>query len=91
MIYMFCYDISDEKRLRKCAKALEKFGLRVQKSFFQADINEKTKETIKKKILEIIDLKKDSFFIYPICDHCVNNTETDGSGVLLKLDKFEIL
>ncbi len=91
MIYMFCYDISDEKRLRKIAKKLQDYGLRIQKSFFQANVDERTKEIIKKEIIKIIDLKKDSFFIYPICYNCSKNTMKDGTGILLNLENYEIL
>ena len=91
MIYMFCYDITDNNRLRKVAKVLEKYGLRVQKSFFQCDISEKVVEQIKKDVFKIMDLKKDSFFIYPLCERCANNVIADGTGVLLKLEPFEIL
>ncbi len=91
MIYMFCYDISDDRRLRKVAKVLEKYGLRIQKSFFQANLKSEIKDKIRDEILKIIDKKQDSFFIYPICDHCSLNAQTDGSGTLLKIEQFEII
>ena len=91
MIYMFCYDISDERRLRKVAKMLEKYGLRIQKSFFQADLSLEIKDKIKIDVLKIIDKKEDSFFIYPICDHCVKNAVTDGTGKLLKIEPYEVI
>ena len=32
--FLICYDISDEKRLAKVAKELEKVSIRIQKSIF---------------------------------------------------------
>ncbi|GAB4171994.1 MAG: hypothetical protein Kow00108_06530 [Calditrichia bacterium] len=91
MIYLICYDIADPTRLRKVAKVLENNGLRVQKSFFQCDIDETRLEKISKEIKCIIRKKEDSFFIYPLCDKCLNRIESAGSGELLKLEPFEIL
>ncbi len=88
---MFCYDITDHKRLHKVAKTLEKYGIRVQKSFFQCDIKKETVNKIKKEILNIIDLKKDSFFVYPLCERCAMNVITDGKGDIINLEPFEVL
>ena len=91
MIYMFCYDISDEKRLRKVAKILEKYGLRVQKSFFQANIKPELVEKIKKDIFKVMNFKEDSFFIYPLCEMCAKKAIPVGTGKLVNLEFFEIL
>ncbi len=91
MIYLICYDIADRKRLYRVAKFLEQQGLRVQKSFFQCDVDEKRLAHIRREIRKIIDEKKDGFFIYPMCDKCAQNPLTDGTGELLKLEPFEIL
>ena len=88
---MFCYDITDHRRLNKIAKTLEKYGIRIQKSFFQCNVNKETADKIKRAILKIMDSKVDSFFIYPICDRCVLNTVSDGEGDIINLEPFEIL
>ena len=87
---MFCYDISEPKRLYKIAKTLEKYGLRVQKSFFQCDVSRETSEKIKNEILKLMDLKADSFFVYPLCERCAMNVITDGTGEIIRLEPFEI-
>jgi len=91
MIYLFCYDISNPKRLYRTAKFLEKYGVRVQKSFFELKGTPDIKDLIKKEILNIIDTKKDKFFIYPICDRCINQALEDGTGSLLTVDEYIIL
>ncbi len=91
MIYLVCYDISQPKRLRRTAKILEDFGLRVQKSFFQCEMEQKRMERMRDQVLAVVDSGKDYFFIYPLCDDCSRKALTDGTGTLIKLLSFEIL
>jgi len=91
MIYLVCYDISHPKRLRRTAKILEDFGLRVQKSFFQCEMESKRMEILRDRVLAVVDSKKDYFFIYPLCEDCSRKALTDGTGTLIKLVAFEIL
>jgi len=91
MIYMLCYDVSDPKRLRKVARLLENFGIRVQKSFFQCEMNEKKLKMIEKQMLSVINIKKDYFYIYPLCEICSKKALTDGTGSLIQIENFEIL
>lgn len=91
MIYMVCYDISDPKRLSKTAKIIENFGIRVQYSFFQCDMPKNKLEEMKNKVLSVINEKKDSFFIYPLCEECSKKAEVDGKGELIRLDTYRIV
>ncbi len=91
MIYMVCYDISDPKRLRRTAKILENFGIRVQKSFFQCEIEAERMAAMRDRILEIVDTGRDYFFIYPLCENCSRRALTDGHGELIRLSAFEII
>ena len=45
-MYLITYDIREEKRLRKAALVLKKYGKRVQKSVFECEINEKKHEQL---------------------------------------------
>ena len=91
MIYLVCYDISHPKRLRRTAKILENFGLRVQKSFFQCEMEQKRMEHLRDQVLAVVDSEKDYFFIYPLCEDCSRKAMADGTGTLIKLLAFEIL
>ncbi len=91
MIYMFCYDIRDPKRLRKVSKKLESFGIRVQYSFFQCDISKEAKEKLKKELLEELNLDEDSLFIYPLCRSCLRNALNTGSNEIIEIKDFEII
>jgi len=90
VIYMFCYDISDDKRLRKTSKFLENYGLRIQYSFFQCEISRDNVEKIIKGVKKIINKREDSFFVYPLCNKCTKKAQTDGEGHIIKLEPFDI-
>jgi len=62
------YDISDEKRLGKVARFLEKHGVRVQKSVFELDMSLKEANKIFKEIERMIDIESDIFFMYSVKD-----------------------
>ncbi len=65
---LVAYDISDEKRLQKVARFLEKRGLRVQKSFFELDMSLKEASDIFKSLSELIEIEEDVLFMYSIKD-----------------------
>ncbi|HDT11495.1 MAG TPA: CRISPR-associated endonuclease Cas2, partial [bacterium] len=67
MIYLVCYDICEPKRLKRVAKTLERFGIRIQYSFFQVDAPPGIINKMKSEVLEIIEKREDRFFIYPLC------------------------
>ena len=71
--YLICYDISDNKRLRKVAKFLEKKCIRVQYSIFIA--KNITKEQIYKVadgLNELIEPKEDDVRIYKIKNYGIS-------------------
>jgi CRISPR-associated protein Cas2 len=91
MIYMVCYDIANQKRLRKVSKILEGYGIRVQKSFFQCEMEKSRMERMKREILKTIRRKEDAFFVYPLCEDCAGKALTDGNGQLITISSYEIL
>lgn len=91
MIYMICYDIANPKRLRKVAQKLEEFGLRVQKSFFQVEIDKDNLTRLTNSLIKIINKKQDLLFIYPLCDECTRKPIQMGIGEVVKLEAFQIL
>jgi len=40
MFYVISYDVSDDKKRRKLAKYLESYGVRVQYSVFETELND---------------------------------------------------
>lgn len=68
-IILIIYDIVDNKRRNKMVSALEKYGLRVQKSAFEAYITRKQYEKMEREITKIIDADEDSLRIYTLANH----------------------
>lgn len=91
MIYMICYDVANPKRLKRVAKALEQNGIRVQKSFFQCEMEKQKLLQLKGDLLKIIDRRKDSLFFYPLCEKCSKGALTDGKGEVIKINPFTII
>ena len=91
MIYFISYDVSNAKRLNKVAKTLENFGIRIQFSFFECEMEKEQLEKLKASLLEILDKKEDSLLIYPLCEDCVSKTTSLGEGNIFIQKTFEIL
>jgi CRISPR-associated protein Cas2 len=65
------YDISDDKRRNKIAKALEKYGLRCNESVFECVLTESNVLKLRAKLERLIHAKEDSVLIYYLCKPCV--------------------
>lgn len=77
-IVLVIYDIVDNKRRSQMVKALEAYGLRVQKSAFEAMLTKKQYETMLNRINPIIDKTTDSLRVYIL--NSLVNVYTWGVG-----------
>jgi len=73
MNVLVAYDVATEspegrRRLRKVAQACQNFGQRVQKSVFECSVNEMQFEELVRRLVEIIDEKKDSLRLYRLVE-----------------------
>ncbi|GJL72551.1 MAG: hypothetical protein NMNS01_17500 [Nitrosomonas sp.] len=75
-LYIVCFDVSDQHRLRAVSRTLEDFGTRVQHSVFECYLDEKNHRNLQEKIAALIDLEADHVRYYLICPK-------DQSGILL--------
>lgn len=64
LFVLVIYDIIDNGRRAKFAKAMNGYGFRVQKSAFEALIDERLFEKMKLQIPKLINAKEDSVRIY---------------------------
>ena len=78
MMITVSYDIVDNKQRTRLAKKLLNYGQRVQYSVFECNLTKKQIAEMKKQLLPLIDLKKDSLRIYRICDSCRKQVESFG-------------
>lgn len=80
MTYFISYDVSNPKRLCKVSKVLENFGIRIQYSFFECEMEKKVLIDLRDKLLSVLNLKEDSLRIYPLCEDCLKKTTSIGNG-----------
>lgn len=68
--YLICYDIVDDSRRVKVAHILEAYGLRVQKSVFEAVLSQIQYEKLQQRLSELLDEGEDQLRFYPLSEHC---------------------
>ena len=71
MLYIISYDVSTstpqgKRRLRRVAKACENYGVRVQNSVFECELDYSTFLELKHQLYELIDSAVDSLRFYPM-------------------------
>ena len=91
MFYLVSYDIPDDRRRTKLAKALKDYGDRVQYSVFECILDARLLESMKKRITDLIDESEDSVRIYDLCAGCEKNIVIIGQGVVSKEEEVYIL
>ena len=80
MFVLISYDIMDDKRRYKLAKALVFFGDRVQLSVFECNLEKPEYIKMTSKITKIINNDEDSVRIYKICVSCKAEVCIYGCG-----------
>ena len=67
-VVLTIYDITDDKRRLRMVKCLERFGVRVQRSAFEAFLDKERYERMKDEASRLIDENEDSLRIYVLRD-----------------------
>jgi len=57
--YLICYDICDEKRLRRVFKICKDYGLHLQYSVFESDLSQIEKTELERKLGAEINARED--------------------------------
>ena len=91
MLVLITYDVNTEtasgkKRLRKVAKECQNYGQRVQNSVFECIMNNAKAKEVKAKLLEIIDMDKDSLRFYYLGNAYKNKVEHYGTKQSIDLE-----
>ncbi len=83
MLYIISYDIPDDRRRARTAKLLESYGVRVQKSVFEVDLDERGYRDLRKRLNRLIKADEDNVRFYKLCANCRTEVETIGGlGVM---------
>lgn len=86
MFYLICYDIVDDRRRNKVAKLLELYGWRVQKSVFEAVLNQDQYERLQKHLLKLLNPIEDQLRFYPLSQRSRNKVLILGFKPEFKID-----
>ena len=91
MLVLITYDVNTEtasgkKRLRKVAKECQNYGQRVQNSVFECIMDNAKTQVVKAKLLEIIDMDKDSLRFYYLGKAYKNKVELYGTRKSIDLE-----
>jgi len=79
-MFLICFDVCDEKRLRQVARQMENFGVRVQKSVFECHLNEAELADLQKRLAGLIDETEDTIRYYGLCHKDSKGILIDGVG-----------
>lgn len=79
MLYLIAYDITAPKRLAKVAKVCLDYGVRVEYSVFECDLEEREFNECWRRLREIVDEEEDSLLAYQLCGACVKKIESAGT------------
>jgi len=79
MKYVVCFDISDDKKRKIVSEMLEEFGIRVQRSVFEIEINKTSLKKLLSKIKKNID-KFDSVRFYSMHSDTIKKSIYLGVG-----------
>jgi CRISPR-associated protein Cas2 len=80
MFYVISYDIPDNQRRNQLAKVLKGFGTRVQYSVFEAHLNKRQYEELKRAVDRLIEPSEDSVRYYAFCSACADRIEVPAVG-----------
>ncbi len=78
MMHLIAYDIAHPSRLRKIAKVCELYGVRIEKSVFEADLSEENYQAFWLELMGLIDENEDAIIDYRICRNCIRQAEVMG-------------
>lgn len=92
MKFFAVYDIAHPRRLARVAKILKDYGLRVQKSKFELDVNQAELTRLHQRVVKVIEEDEDGVKYFPLCAGCQVDIEVIGKGRILADDeRFKVL
>ena len=76
MRYIVAYDIANDKRRKKLSELLETYGVRVNYSVFEIELNSSKKERLLFEIerQDLLDKRCDSLRFYHLCVNCIEKS-----------------
>jgi CRISPR-associated protein Cas2 len=89
--YLISYDICDDRRRLKLARALKGFGERVQRSVFECILTETQYHELRRRVDKLIDTKEDSIRYYNLGTVKLADVEVCGIGTVSSVPPLYIV
>jgi len=70
MLYVICYDVSDQRRRTRAGQFLEGLGRRVEKSVFECCLAHEEIEKVRATLGKLLTVSEDRCHIYRVCSAC---------------------
>ncbi|MBN1329955.1 MAG: CRISPR-associated endonuclease Cas2 [Candidatus Heimdallarchaeota archaeon] len=91
MIYLICYDITNDRLRTRVARLCENYAFeRIQFSVFVGDTSRNMAETFALEAQELIKKRLAKVSIIPICQNCYEKVITLGSKPELKRKQMKL-
>jgi CRISPR-associated protein Cas2 len=87
MNLIVAYDIANPRRLNRVAKVVKDYGIRVQKSIFEVNLDNRLFAEMKSRIENEIDPAEDGVKYFPLCEKCTGTLEVIGQGIFIDPDE----
>lgn len=72
MNMVVAYDIANPRRLNRIAKVMKDYGVRVQKSIFEVEVNDSTFTEMRFRAEDVMNRHEDGVKYFPLCDRCAD-------------------
>jgi CRISPR-associated protein Cas2 len=83
--YLVAYDVCLPRRLRRVAKVCEDYGIRIQKSVFECDLEPNIFNAMWTRLCAEIEENEDFLVAYAICRSC--STLVVSAGIMVRPEK----
>lgn len=78
MLRLIAYDVAHPKRLRRVATICQNYGIRIEYSVFECDLDDTLFELFWEQLRQAVDEAEDRLIVYRICANCEEHIRTIG-------------
>jgi CRISPR-associated protein Cas2 len=91
MLYVVCYDISDDKTRNQMSERLLDFGARIQESVFECVLDGECHERMLERLDRVPIAQTDRVRVYRLCQTCVETVRIYGPGEVTRDPDFYLV
>lgn len=91
MLYVVCYDISDDRLRNQMSDRLLDFGTRIQESVFECLLDHELYDRMIDRLSRIHLAESDRVRVYRVCANCIEQVRIYGPGDLTRAPDFYLV